>query len=131
MMKHCPKKHLSQNLTRLMEHKYGRENLNQLARDAKFGVATAQRMKDGETSVGLEMVEMAANVFGLHAWQLLCPGLDLANPPMVMTDDVTNRMWKAWRRLSDRKRRTVLASAEEYLAPDDENAPDGRMSRSA
>ena len=56
-----------------MEAKYGRENLNALARDAKIGPASVQRIKDGKTSVGVDIVDKVAKSFGVEAYQLLCP----------------------------------------------------------
>jgi hypothetical protein len=126
-VKRCLKKVLWENVSALMRRRYGTENLNQLARDAGFGPATSQRIKDGQTSVGLEVVQQAAEAFGLQGWQLLYPDLDPEHPPKAMDDDLTRRMWLAWSRLPERKRRTVVASAEEYL-PDEDSPGNNRAS---
>lgn len=62
---------LWKNISALMHKKYGRENLNQLAREAKFGPATASRIKAQDTSVGIEVIDRVATVLGVHPWQLL------------------------------------------------------------
>ena len=75
---------LWRNVAALMRKRYGSENLNRLARDAKIGPATASRIKDMKTSVGLDVIDRIASVFGLVAWQLLVPDLDPTNIPVVM-----------------------------------------------
>lgn len=50
---------------------WGGENLSRLAREAKVGVATVARIKNTETSVGLDVLEKVAAVFGVQAWQLI------------------------------------------------------------
>ena len=67
---------LWKNLSALMIQKYGKENLNQLARDAKLGPATVSRIKAQETSVGLEVIDRVASVLGAHPWQLVHEGFD-------------------------------------------------------
>lgn len=67
---------LWENLEALMAHHYGTVNLNKLARDAKFGAATAARLKGQKTSVGLDVLDKLATAFKpIQAWQLLVPGL--------------------------------------------------------
>lgn len=67
---------LWRNLSALMTHHWGAENLNRLAREAKFSPPTALAMKNHQSSVGIDLVAKAARVFHLQAWQLLDPGLD-------------------------------------------------------
>lgn len=66
----------------LMRARYGGENLNRLARDAKIGPASASRLKAQETSVGLDVVDKIASAFGVESWQLLVPGFD----PVALPD---------------------------------------------
>jgi transcriptional regulator with XRE-family HTH domain len=78
-------------LLSLMEKHYGSENQNRLSRDAGVGVATINRVKSGQTSIGLDVVEKLAAAFGLEAWQLICPGFDVseeAKPPSPMATDL-------------------------------------------
>lgn len=67
----------------LMRKHYGKENLTQLAKDCKIGPATASRVKEQKTSVGVEVIDRIAARFGLHAWQLLVPGFDPAHIPTL------------------------------------------------
>lgn len=72
------------NVKALMDHHYGEENLNRLAREAKFGPGTASRIKEQKTSAGLDTLDKVARAFNLETWQLLVPGLDPAAPPAAV-----------------------------------------------
>lgn len=74
---------LWQNVSSLMRHHFGKENLSELARKAEIGLATCDRIKKRETSVGTDVLERVAGVFGLEAWHLLTPNLNPANPPVI------------------------------------------------
>ena len=71
------------NVSTLMRHKYGRENLTRLAADCGLGPGTATRIKEQRTSIGLDVMERIAAKFGIDPWQLLVPGLEADNPPVV------------------------------------------------
>lgn len=71
------------NTEALMIERWGESNLNRLARECKIGAATAVRIKEQKTSVGLAVLEKIADHFHLAAWQLLVPGLDPKNPPAL------------------------------------------------
>lgn len=75
---------LWENVSALMRHHWGKENLSQLSREAQIGLASCTRLKEQQTSVGLELIESVARVFGLQAWQLLISGLDPTNPPVFV-----------------------------------------------
>lgn len=64
-------------IQQLMIDQWGNENQNRLARDAHVGVATVARIKAGDSSIGLNVVEKIAAAFGLSPWQLLCPADEL------------------------------------------------------
>lgn len=74
------RKVLWKNVSALMIKKYGRENLNQLAREAKLGPATASRIKAQDTSVGIDVIDRIATVMGVHPWQLLHEQFDANHP---------------------------------------------------
>lgn len=80
----------------LMNKRYGRENLNQLARDAKVGNGTAMRLKTQETSVGLDILDKLAQTFDVEPWQLLTPGFDPdslpGDPASPMARDVAQML---------------------------------------
>ena len=71
------------NVLALMEARWERENLTRLAREADIGPGSATRLKQQQTSVGLELVDKIAALFGLETWQLLVPGFDPNNPPTL------------------------------------------------
>lgn len=75
MPAHNSKPVLWGNLTTLMHQQFGGENLNRLAREAKLSPATASRIKAMETSVGIDVLDQLATVFGVEPWQLLHPDL--------------------------------------------------------
>ncbi len=91
VMRIDPKLVLWQNLSALMDHHWGKENLTRLAREAKTGPGTATRIKEMQTSVGLDVVDRMAEVFDLELWQMLTPGLDPKNPPAARPISETER----------------------------------------
>lgn len=80
---HDTKQILWVNVSTLMTHHWGKENLSELSRRAKIGLATCDSIKKRETSVGTDVLEKIAEVFNLQAWHLLTPGLDPGNPPVI------------------------------------------------
>lgn len=54
---------------------------------------TAQRIKESNTSIGIDMVAKVAKAFGLEAWQLLVPGLDPTNLPVFAMTEVERRLY--------------------------------------
>ena len=56
---------------------------SRLARRANLALGTAQRIIDGNTSIGLDLLHVVATAFRLQPWQLLVPDLDpLALPSL-------------------------------------------------
>ena len=72
------------NVSALMRHHWSVENLNRLAREANIGPATAQRIKQQQTAVGIDVLQRVAACFGIEAWQLLVPGMDPTSPPTLL-----------------------------------------------
>jgi hypothetical protein len=66
----------------MLKH-YGKENLTRLATDCKIGPGSATRIKEGKTSVGLEIVDKIARHFHLQPWELLVPTFDPVNRPTL------------------------------------------------
>lgn len=66
-----------------MLERYGKLNKSQLARDAKTAVGNIQRIMDRNTNVGVDVIAKVATGFDLLPWQLLFPGLDPKNPPVL------------------------------------------------
>jgi hypothetical protein len=61
------------------------------------------RIKESRTSVGLDIVDSVAGVFGLRAWQLLLPDLDPQNVPVTMVSDAEKRLYEKYNKV-----RTIL-----------------------
>lgn len=74
---------LWQNVEALMLKKFGKVNLKGFATHCGIGIATVQRIKAQETSVGIAVLDKIAAAFDLAAWQLLVPGFDPGNPPAL------------------------------------------------
>lgn len=69
------------NLARLMDARYGKENITRLATEARIGPASVTRLKGQATSFGVEILDKLAAVFEVQPWQLLVPNLDPENLP--------------------------------------------------
>lgn len=91
------------NVRALMLQRYGEENINRLAREAKIGPATVQGIKDGARSVRVETLEKIAKVFSVSPWQLIAPG---------MSDDKFLAILQVWQETDGRGRRMLLTAAE-------------------
>lgn len=72
-----------ENVAGFMTLRWGRENLNKLAKAAGIGAATVARLKTQETHTGVDVLEKIAHVFEVQVWQLLVPGMDPKNPPVL------------------------------------------------
>lgn len=83
----------------LMQKHYGGENLSRLARDCKIGPGTATRLKQGETSVGLEIIDKIAKHFHVQSWELLVPDFDPSNRPTLQP--VSEQERKLYERLRE------------------------------
>jgi hypothetical protein len=90
---------LWKSVSALMLKHYGRENLTRLAADCKIGPGSATRIKEGKTSVGLDIVDKIAKHFHLQPWELLVPSFDPANRPTLQA--VTEAERKLWERLRE------------------------------
>jgi transcriptional regulator with XRE-family HTH domain len=67
----------------LMVKEFGKENLSRFSARTGVPLGSLSRIKEQETSVGLEMIDRIAAAFGLYGWQLLVPGFDPATPPVL------------------------------------------------
>lgn len=79
----APAQVLWDNISALMQHHWGGENLTRLSKTAKIGQGTPPRIKSLQPNTGIDSISKIAAVFDLQAWQLLMPGLDPSNPPVA------------------------------------------------
>jgi hypothetical protein len=67
----------------LMIKEHGKENINQFHKRTGVSLASIGRIKEQDTSVGLQIIDKIAGTFGLAGWQLLVPGFDPSAPPVL------------------------------------------------
>jgi hypothetical protein len=77
------KKLLWNSVKALMKKHYGAENLTKLSKECKIGAATAVRLKEAKTSVGLDIVDRIAKRFTVEPWELLVPGFNPESRPTL------------------------------------------------
>lgn len=83
---------LWKNVSALMKQKYGEDNLYRTSKDSALtkypiSLGSLQRIKKGETAVGLDVLDKIAHFFEMQTWQLLIPELDPTNPPVFLTEN--------------------------------------------
>jgi transcriptional regulator with XRE-family HTH domain len=88
---------LWENLKALMLHHWQRESLSELHRRSGLGLASIDRIKKKQTSVGMDTLESLAEVFGLQAWHLLTPRLDPGNPPVIWLTETEHKLYEGIR----------------------------------
>lgn len=93
------RKVLWKSVSALMHKHYGAENLTRLAKDCKVGPGTASRLKEAQTSVGLEIVDKIARHFHVEPWELLVPGFDPGNRPTLQP--ITEQERRMYERLRE------------------------------
>lgn len=54
--------------------------------DASIGRGTLQRLRDGETSIGVDKLREIADAFNVSVWQLLVPGLTPQRLPRLQNE---------------------------------------------
>jgi transcriptional regulator with XRE-family HTH domain len=91
------KRVLWENLEALMNHHFEKPNLSELHRRSKIGLASLDRIKKQETSVGIDTLEKLADVFGLQAWHLLTPQLNPSNPPVIWLTQTEQELYERLR----------------------------------
>lgn len=80
-----PKTYLWATLCRLAGEPVETAGIDQIHRKVKkaVGRGTIQRIKEGETSVGIDALMKLASAFGLEVWQLLVPGIEISHLPLA------------------------------------------------
>ena len=95
------KKILWNSVSALMKKHYGKENLTRLAKECEFGPATATRLKEQRTSVGVDIVDKIASKFQVQAWQLMVPGFDPESPPTLQPlSERERQLYERWKEVA-------------------------------
>jgi hypothetical protein len=84
---------LWENVQKIMLAEYGKDNLWAFCKKVGIGPGTGQRIKEQETSVGMDVIEKIAIAFELQPWHLLVPNLDPRNPPVLLVSDVEQKFY--------------------------------------
>lgn len=83
-----PREILATNLKALMERNPRFKSCPAVERGTtelghKIGRTTVQQVLDGKTPFNLDHLHALSQLFGLDPWQLLTPGMDPKNPPVL------------------------------------------------
>jgi transcriptional regulator with XRE-family HTH domain len=97
------------------------ELARRLGRGGKLNVGAAQRILSGDTSVGLDLLDLAADTFGEPPWRLIRPpAADLAPGD----NELERQLLQFWRGMTPQRRDDLLLMANRWYS---ESAPgDGR-----
>lgn len=74
---------LAANINRLMEGSLALESNPKLSRRAKIGIGSVARIRNAQTDITLDTLTKLAEAFDLQPWQLLVPGIDPKNLPVL------------------------------------------------
>jgi hypothetical protein len=111
---HNLKKIIWENVRALMVERWGRENLLRLAREAKIGEASVNRIKEARTSVGVDILEAIAKVLRVAPHILLVPPREKETAKLI-SDDSFKLVSKAYTETDDRGREILIANAQILL----------------
>lgn len=114
---------VSENLTKLMA---SREDLSTEKAIAKATInypvmvsqTTVGRIKKCHHSAQLDSIEAIANAYGIPAWHLLLPKLDVKNPPIVLTGH-DKRFYNQFREISNEFMEAAEDDSRAASAPND------------
>lgn len=84
-MRSSPQKVLSTNLKALMRAQ--QTNPKKVAARIASSKSTVERVTAGDVACRLDTLAELADIFDLEPWQLLIPGLDPKNPPILRQED--------------------------------------------
>lgn len=90
---------LSANLKALMAATPGRSTLPEITAAGGPTNGTLDRIRRAATGYGIDQLDLLAEAFNMQPWQLLVPGLDPRNLPILAP--MTDRERRAYNRLRD------------------------------
>lgn len=102
------------NVLALMLQHVGKENLSWLARELRTSATQIARLKDQETSVGVDMLDRIAARFRLETWQLLAPELGKTATSSAESEQ-EKRLLLSYRKLLQSDREDTLARVEQRV----------------
>lgn len=74
---------LAANINRLMGSTVALESNPKLAKRADIGIGSVARIRNAQTDITIDTLTKLAEAFDLQPWQLLVPGLDPKNLPVL------------------------------------------------
>lgn len=89
-----PQQPMGENLLRLIGEGRRFASITQLAETCKMHARTVNRIIYGEAATQLDSICEIAKHIGVEPWQMLVPGADLTNPPVLQP--VTEREKQLW-----------------------------------
>jgi transcriptional regulator with XRE-family HTH domain len=104
---------LWENVHALMLKHWGEENQSRLAKVCGVGLGTIARIKQQQTSVGLDVIERIAEHFHISPWQLLVPGMDAKNPPTLQP--VNEKERRLYEKIMNAAREIAAEPDSKYL----------------
>jgi transcriptional regulator with XRE-family HTH domain len=78
---------VANNLRALMLRTPEYSSPKKLAAKIRTSKSTVERIRAGSVACQIDTLEAIASAFDLQPWQLLVPGLDAGNPPMLRDED--------------------------------------------
>lgn len=96
---------LQQNLKACMAMAGYPQSQPELAKKSGVGQNTISRILSKGENVRLETLSKIARAYDLDSWQLLVPGMDPRNPPVLQP--VSNEERELWNRIKDAFRQTA------------------------
>lgn len=123
---------LAANVAALMRYAADRQtgepvSRNALARASGLSRTTIQRVVNAdESAAAIDTVCAIAAAYKLHAWQLLVPGLDPSNPPVILITDTERQLHERLRQVAREFERHLAAEPASQGAPE---GPDSHRAR--
>jgi transcriptional regulator with XRE-family HTH domain len=90
---------LATNLNALMASDHSLNTVEKLAKRSGVGTGTIDRLRRAEASARLYTIVAIAVAFKIEPWQLLVPGFDPSNPPILQPVSEAEHAW--WAKLRD------------------------------
>ena len=110
-----PRRVLRDNIEKVMLARYGRWSATKFSRDFNVAVGTIQRIGEGETSIGIGILEAVADALKVAPWLLLIPDVDLTStsgPSLVALSREETELLRLYREMDRDNRPALMARAQ-------------------